>query len=97
MKKITIQCNYKKYKILIPDYICKTIICMDDLKILKERIKYSIKSGEYLREKDIILYRVSNISSILNTLSYKRYNVLYNSDNNCFEVFKIEEKVSSLF
>lgn len=87
MKNIKIQCNYKKYNILIPDNVYKAIIYMNDLKRFKNRIKFSIKSGEYLRKKDDIFYRANYISTNFNNLSY---NVLFNSNKNIFEVFKME-------
>ena len=87
MKNIKIQCNYKKYNILIPDNVYKAIIYMNDLKRLKNRIRYAVKSGEYLRKKGDIFYRVNYISTTLNNLSY---NVLFNSDKKIFEVFEME-------
>lgn len=87
MKNIKIQCNYKKYNLLIPDNVYKAIIYMNDLKRLKNRIRYAVKSGEYLRKKDDTFYRVNYISTTLNNLSY---NVLFNSNKNIFEVFEME-------
>lgn len=85
MKTIKFKVDYKEYKLQMSDIIYDAITHMNDLKPIKKRLKYHIKSNTDKVFDDKIICKFSYITSKFNNISFNLY---YVKDN----IFELSEE-----
>lgn len=84
MKTIKFKVNYKEYKLQMSDIIYDAVTHMNQLKTIKKRLRYHIKSSTLSALDSKTICKFSYITTKFNNISFNLY---YVKDN----IFELKE------